>query len=115
VGRNRARPLAEWGAEECEIAARLRRTLIEVILRMSEDLTRERARAAEQQDLLIAELNHRVRNILGLIRALVSQSQARGAERIGLCRDPRRADCRAGERRMTTSPRRTGARAARRC
>jgi light-regulated signal transduction histidine kinase (bacteriophytochrome) len=67
---------AEWGAEECEIAARLRRTLIEVILRMSEDLTRERARAAQQQDLLIAELNHRVRNILGLIRALVTQSQA---------------------------------------
>jgi light-regulated signal transduction histidine kinase (bacteriophytochrome) len=67
---------AEWTADECEIAARLRRTLIEVILRMSEDLTRERARAAEQQELLIAELNHRVRNILGLIRALVSQSQA---------------------------------------
>jgi light-regulated signal transduction histidine kinase (bacteriophytochrome) len=67
---------AEWAPEECEIAARLRRTLIEVILRMSEDLTRERARAAEQQDLLIAELNHRVRNILGLIRALVAQSQA---------------------------------------
>ncbi|PLK23379.1 histidine kinase [Porphyrobacter sp. TH134] len=67
---------ADWSADECEIAARLRRTLIEVILRMSEDLTRERARAAAQQDLLIAELNHRVRNILGLIRALVSQSQA---------------------------------------
>ncbi|MCZ8370865.1 MAG: GAF domain-containing protein [Porphyrobacter sp.] len=66
----------DWTPEECEIAARLRRTLIEVILRMSEDLTRERARAADQQDLLIAELNHRVRNILGLIRALVSQSQA---------------------------------------
>jgi len=67
---------ADWSADECEIAARLRRTLIEVVLRMTEDLTRERARAAEQQDLLIAELNHRVRNILGLIRALVSQSQA---------------------------------------
>ena len=67
---------AEWSADECEIAARLRRTLIEVVLRMTEDLTRERARAAEAQDLLIAELNHRVRNILGLIRALVSQSQA---------------------------------------
>jgi light-regulated signal transduction histidine kinase (bacteriophytochrome) len=66
----------EWLPEECEIAARLRRTLIEVILRMSDDLNRERARSAEQQDLLIAELNHRVRNILGLIRALVSQSQA---------------------------------------
>lgn len=67
---------AEWDAEECVIAARLRRTLIEVVLRMNEDLARERARVAEQQDLVIAELNHRVRNILGLIRALVSQSQA---------------------------------------
>lgn len=67
---------AEWTPEECEIAARLRRTLIEVILRLSEDLSRERARAAQAQDLLIAELNHRVRNILGLIRALVAQSQA---------------------------------------
>ncbi|ANK12653.1 HWE histidine kinase domain-containing protein [Erythrobacter neustonensis] len=70
---------AEWTPEECEIAARLRRTLIEVILRMSEDLSRERARTSEQQDLLINELNHRVRNILGLIRALVAQSQAEAA------------------------------------
>ena len=66
---------AEWTAEECEIAARLRRTLIEVILRLGEDIARERTRVAEAQDLVIAELNHRVRNILGLIRGLVSQSQ----------------------------------------
>jgi len=65
----------EWSEEECEIAERLRRTLIEVILRMGEEVDRARARAAEQQALLIAELNHRVRNILGLMRALVSQSQ----------------------------------------
>lgn len=67
---------ADWTSEECEIAARLRRTLIELVLRMGEDMARERARVAEQQNLVIAELNHRVRNILGLIRALVSQSQA---------------------------------------
>jgi light-regulated signal transduction histidine kinase (bacteriophytochrome)/CheY-like chemotaxis protein len=66
---------AEWSEEECDFAERLRRTLIEVILRMSEEVMRERQRAAEQQDLLIAELNHRVRNILGLIRGLVAQSQ----------------------------------------
>lgn len=66
---------AEWSEEECDFAERLRRTLIEVILRMSEEVMRERQRAAEQQELLIAELNHRVRNILGLIRGLVSQSQ----------------------------------------
>ncbi len=66
---------AEWSEEECDFAERLRRTLIEVILRMSEEVMRERQRAAEQQDLLIAELNHRVHNILGLIRGLVAQSQ----------------------------------------
>jgi len=66
---------AEWSEEECDFAERLRRTLIEVILRMSEEVMRERQRAAQQQDLLIAELNHRVRNILGLIRGLVAQSQ----------------------------------------
>lgn len=66
---------AEWSEEENDFAERLRRTLIEVILRMSEEVMRERQRASEQQDLLIAELNHRVRNILGLIRGLVAQSQ----------------------------------------
>ncbi|MEM8726676.1 MAG: HWE histidine kinase domain-containing protein, partial [Pseudomonadota bacterium] len=50
-------------------------TLLEVILRMTDEVARERARAQEQQELLIAELNHRVRNILNLIRSLVAQSQ----------------------------------------
>ncbi len=36
---------------------------------------RERAKAQEKQELLIAELNHRVRNILNLIRGLISQSR----------------------------------------
>ncbi|WP_027442575.1 HWE histidine kinase domain-containing protein [Erythrobacter cryptus] len=67
---------AEWSAEECAIAEGLRRTLIEVVLRLNADLAHARARAAAQQDLLIAELNHRVRNILALIRALVAQSEA---------------------------------------
>ena len=34
----------------------------------------ERTKSQEKQELLIAELNHRVRNILNLIRGLVSQS-----------------------------------------
>ncbi len=38
----------------------------------------ERRRAFEQQQLLIAELNHRVRNILALIRGLVGQSNRDG-------------------------------------
>ncbi len=65
----------DWSADELQIAEALRVTLLEVILRMTDEVTRERNRAAEQQALLIAELNHRVRNILNLIRGLVSQSR----------------------------------------
>ncbi|MEE4201690.1 HWE histidine kinase domain-containing protein [Erythrobacter sp.] len=65
----------EWTDDEIVIAEGLRVTLLEVILRMTDEAARERKRTQEQQDLLIAELNHRVRNILNLIRGLVSQSQ----------------------------------------
>ncbi|MBD2842840.1 HWE histidine kinase domain-containing protein [Erythrobacter rubeus] len=65
----------EWSDDEIQIAESLRVTLLEVILRMTDETAQERARAQEQQELLIAELNHRVRNILNLIRGLVSQSQ----------------------------------------
>ena len=66
---------AEWTSEECQIAESLRVTLLEVILRLTDDAVQERARAQEQQELLIAELNHRVRNILNLIRGLISQTR----------------------------------------
>ena len=65
----------EWTEQEEQIAESLRVTLLEVVLRMSDEVARERTRAQEQQELLIAELNHRVRNILNLIRSLVNQSQ----------------------------------------
>ena len=61
---------------ETRIAETLRATLIEVVLRMSDEAHVERQLAAERQELLIAELNHRVRNILSLIRGLVRQSKA---------------------------------------
>lgn len=64
----------EWSDDHIAIAESLRTTLLEVVLRMTDEVSRERKRAREQQDLLIAELNHRVRNILNLIRSLVSQS-----------------------------------------
>lgn len=65
----------DWTADELQIAEALRVTLLEIILRMTDEASRERARAQEKQELLISELNHRVRNILNLIRSLVSQSQ----------------------------------------
>ncbi|MEM6907759.1 MAG: HWE histidine kinase domain-containing protein [Pseudomonadota bacterium] len=65
----------DWTSDEIQIAESLRVTLLEVVLRMTDEAARERARAQEKQELLIAELNHRVRNVLNLIRSLVAQSQ----------------------------------------
>jgi two-component sensor histidine kinase len=49
--------------------------LLEVVLRLTDNAVKERSKAQEQQELLIAELNHRVRNILNLIRGLINQSK----------------------------------------
>lgn len=60
---------------ELRVAETLRATLIEVVLRMADAATSQRQQANERQELLIAELNHRVRNILGVIRGLIRQSK----------------------------------------
>ena len=70
-----------WAASELRVAESLRITLLEVVLRLTDAAERERRNAAERQELLIAELNHRVRNILGLIHGLVAQSQS-GAQSV---------------------------------
>ncbi len=64
-----------WTAADLHIAESLRVTLLEVILQLADLATRERKGAQERQELMIAELNHRVRNILSLVRALVTQSK----------------------------------------
>ncbi|GHH07882.1 signal transduction histidine kinase [Sphingomonas glacialis] len=60
---------------EVRVAETLRATLIEVVLRMADEASTERQHASARQELLIAELNHRVRNVLGVIRGLIRQSQ----------------------------------------
>jgi light-regulated signal transduction histidine kinase (bacteriophytochrome) len=60
---------------ELRVAETLRATLIEVVLRLADEASVERQQASERQELLIAELNHRVRNILGVIRGLIRQSK----------------------------------------
>ena len=65
----------EWTAAERQIAEGYRTTILEVILRLTDAAEIERRRVHERQELLIAELNHRVRNILSLIRGLIKQSQ----------------------------------------
>ncbi len=67
---------------EHRIAETLRSGMLEVLVRLSEAAELERARAHERQELLIAELNHRVRNILALIRGLMSQARHSGAQSV---------------------------------
>ena len=62
-------------ASQMRVAETLRATLIEVVLRLADEAAAERHSANARQELLIAELNHRVRNILGVIRGLIRQSQ----------------------------------------
>lgn len=60
---------------EIRVAETLRATLIEVVLRLAGEASAERDKANRRQELLIAELNHRVRNILGVIRGLIRQAK----------------------------------------
>ena len=66
---------APFTASEIRVAETIRATLVEVVLRLADEASSERKVAAERQELLIAELNHRVRNILSLIRGLIRQSK----------------------------------------
>ncbi|MEN9873122.1 MAG: hypothetical protein RL186_19 [Pseudomonadota bacterium] len=64
-----------WTEGERRAAEALRITVLEVVLRLIGNTEAERDTSREKQELLIAELNHRVRNILSLIRGLISQSR----------------------------------------
>ena len=71
---------APWSEREQRVGEALRLSLMEIILKLADEANLERKKAAEKQELLIAELNHRVRNILNLIRGLVSQSRSGAAD-----------------------------------
>lgn len=64
-----------WTDADGRAAEALRVSILEVLLRFNEESERQQSLATQRQELLIAELNHRVRNILSLMRALVSQSK----------------------------------------
>ena len=70
--RGRSQPFT---AAEKRVADTIRVTLIEVILRLADEASAVRQQANERQEILIAELNHRVRNILSLISGLIRQSR----------------------------------------
>jgi len=62
-----------WTEDDREMGEAVRTALLEVILRHSEILTAERQSADLRQKVLNEELNHRVKNILALIKSVVSQ------------------------------------------
>ncbi|KQV10772.1 two-component system sensor histidine kinase/response regulator [Rhizobium sp. Root1203] len=70
--RDRSHP---FSVAERGVAETIRVTLIEVVLRLTDKANAARQQANERQQLLIAELNHRVRNILSLISGLIRQSR----------------------------------------
>lgn len=61
-----------WTDDDREMAEAARSALLEVIMRHTEILESERQTASVRQKLLNEELNHRVKNILALIKSLVS-------------------------------------------
>ncbi|WP_019998326.1 HWE histidine kinase domain-containing protein [Aureimonas ureilytica] len=75
-----------WTDSELKAGESLRVSILEVLLRFNEESERQQQLAAQRQELLIAELNHRVRNILSLIRALVAQSKPSAQDVDGFAR-----------------------------
>jgi light-regulated signal transduction histidine kinase (bacteriophytochrome)/CheY-like chemotaxis protein len=71
--RGRALP---WTLSDLDAARDLRTTLLDVVLRRITDAARERKAAADRDQLMMAELDHRVKNTLANIAALVIQTSA---------------------------------------
>lgn len=64
-----------WSVLEMEVALELRTRLMQLTSSQGEGQQQEWLRQQRQQDLLIAELNHRVKNILALIRSVSRQTR----------------------------------------
>lgn len=73
--KNQSRP---WSDVDLETAEAARSALVEVVLRHNEVMADERGRADLRQRMLNEELNHRVKNILAVIKSLVGQPSPPG-------------------------------------
>jgi light-regulated signal transduction histidine kinase (bacteriophytochrome) len=63
-----------WASSDLDAARDLRTSLLDVVLRRITEATRERKLAADRDQLMMAELDHRVKNTLANIEALVIQT-----------------------------------------
>ena len=69
-----------WGEHVKEAAQALRVSILDVVLRRQDEIMREREKARMQQNFLMAELDHRVKNTIATIQALVAYSSAGAAK-----------------------------------
>ncbi|MDB6453225.1 HWE histidine kinase domain-containing protein [Falsirhodobacter sp. 20TX0035] len=69
---------APWTEDDLDTARALRTTLVEIVLLHNELLAEERDRAALRQRVLNDELNHRVKNILAVIKSVIGHPVEEG-------------------------------------
>jgi light-regulated signal transduction histidine kinase (bacteriophytochrome)/CheY-like chemotaxis protein len=72
-----------WRPIEVEAAGLLRVSLLELVLQRVDQLARERSAARAHQDLLMAELDHRVKNSLATIQSMVRFSSRSAEDLVG--------------------------------
>ena len=75
-----------WLQKDIGLAQALKQILLEVVIRNIDERERLVRESQQQQDVLVSELNHRVRNILGLISSVVSKT-ATGAVNVPEIKD----------------------------
>ena len=76
-----------WQEVEIEAAQTLHVSLLEVVLRRIDQVQGERDKARGQQELLMAELDHRVKNTLANIQALVRRTRSGADDLEGFVHD----------------------------
>lgn len=67
-----------WTEAEVEIAEEARAATVEIVLRQNELMAEERRKSDVRQRMLNQELNHRVKNILAIIKSLVGHPVQEG-------------------------------------
>lgn len=68
------RQAAPWRESDFEIAEAIRSATVEIVLRHNELMEEERSKSDVRQRMLNEELNHRVKNILAVIKSLIAAS-----------------------------------------
>jgi light-regulated signal transduction histidine kinase (bacteriophytochrome) len=77
---------APWLQKEIGLGNLFRQMLLEIVIRNIDERERLIRESQQQQDMLISELNHRVRNILGLISSVISKT-AGNADTVDVFKD----------------------------